>query len=60
LASLLLCEVVAAMVGAEAVHFSIIVGLENVLDAGCIFMLISLGVVVVVGVASHGAGSLLA
>ena len=58
------------MVGAEAVYFSAIavawlvlpaiVGLRNVLDAGCYFMLVSLGIVVVVGVASHGVGSLLA
>ncbi len=58
------------MVGAEAVYFSAIavawlvlpaiVGLKNVLDAGCYFMLVSLGIVVVVGVASHGVGSLLA
>ena len=45
LASLLLCEVAAAMVGAEAALFSTIVaswliltvvGLRNVLDAGCL------------------------
>ena len=58
LASLLLCEVAAAMIGAEAVFFStlvaawlvlpVIVGLRNVLDAGCFYMLISLGIVVVV------------
>jgi hypothetical protein len=70
LASLLLCEVASAMVGAEAVFFSTIVGAwlvllavvgpRNVLDAGCFYMLISLGIVVVVGVASHGAGFLLA
>jgi hypothetical protein len=62
LASLLLCEVASAMVGAEAVFFSTIVaawlvlpavvGLRNVLDAGCFYMLISLGIVVVVSVAS--------
>ena len=65
LASLLFCEVASAMVGAEAVFFSTllvawmvlpaIVGPRNVLDAGCVFMLVSLGIVVVVGVASHGA-----
>jgi hypothetical protein len=70
LASLLLCEVASAMVAAEAVFFSTIVGAwlvllavvgpRNVLDAGCFYMLISLGIVVVVGVASHGAGFLLA
>ena len=70
LASLLLCEVAAAMVGAEAVFFStivvawlilpVVVGLRNVLDAGCFYMLISLGIVVVVSVASHCAGLRLA
>jgi hypothetical protein len=70
LASLLLCEVAAAMVGAEAVFFSTlvaawlvlpaVVGLRNVLDAGCFYMLISLGIVVVVSVASHYAGLRLA
>jgi hypothetical protein len=70
LASLLLCEVAAAMVGAEAAFFSTlvaawlvlpaVVGLKNVLDAGCFYMLISLGIVVVVSVASHCAGLRLA
>ena len=70
LASLLLCEVAAAMVGAQAVFFSTIVaawivlpavvGPRNVLDAGCFFMLVSLGIVVVVSVASYCAGLLLA
>ena len=70
LASLLLCEVAAAMVGAEAVFFSTIVaawlvlpavvGPRNVLDAGCFYMLISLGIVVVVNVARYGPISLLA
>jgi len=56
LASLLLCEVAAAMLGAEVVFFSTlvaawlvlraIVGPRNVLDAGCFYMLISLGIVV--------------
>jgi hypothetical protein len=62
LASLLICEVASAIVGAETVFFStivaawlvlpVIVGLRNVLDAGCFYMLTSLGIVVVVGVAS--------
>jgi hypothetical protein len=62
LASLLLSEVASAMVGTEAVFFTTIVaawlvltavvGPRNVLDAGCIYMLISLGIVVVVGAAS--------
>ena len=70
LALLLLCEVAASMMGAKAIFFSpivvawlvllAVVGPRNVLDAGCFFMLISLGIVVVVGVASHGAGFLLA
>jgi sterol desaturase/sphingolipid hydroxylase (fatty acid hydroxylase superfamily) len=69
LASLLLCEVASSMVGAEAVFFSAlvlawlvlpaVVGLKNVLDAGCLFMLVSLGIVVVVDVAHHGPDSLL-
>ena len=70
LASLLLCEVAAAMVGAEAVFFSTlvaawlvlpaVVGPRNVLDAGCFYMLVSLGIVVVVDVARYGLISLLA
>ena len=70
LASLLLCEVAAAILGAEAVFFStivvawlilpVVVGLRNVLDAGCFYMLISLGIVVVVDVARYGPISLLA
>jgi hypothetical protein len=70
LVSLLLCEVAAAMVGAEAVFFSTlvaawlvlpaVVGLRNVLDTGSIYMLLSLGIVVVVSVASHCAGLRLA
>jgi hypothetical protein len=70
LISLLFCEVVAAMVGAEAILFSTllaawlilpaVVGLRNVLDAGCFFMLVSLGIVVVVSIASHGVDSILA
>ncbi len=70
LASLLICEVASAMVGAQAVFFSTIVaawivlpavvGPRNVLDAGCFYMLISLGIVVVVDVARYGSISLLA
>jgi predicted membrane protein len=70
LASLLLCEVAAAMVGAEAVFFSTIVavwlilpavvGPKNGFDAGCFYMLVSLGIVVVVYVARYGPISLLA
>jgi hypothetical protein len=70
LASLLLCEVAAAMAGAEAVFFSTlvaawlvltaVVGPRNVLDAGCFYMLITVGIVVVVDVARYGPISLLA
>jgi hypothetical protein len=62
LAVLLLSEVASALVGAEVVFFSTIVvawlvlpavvGPRNVLDAGCFYMLISLGIVVVIGAAS--------
>jgi hypothetical protein len=62
LASLLFCEVASAMVGDETVFFTTIVGtwlvlpavvgLRNVLDAGCFYMLISLGIVVIVSAAS--------
>ena len=57
------------MVGAEVAFFSAlvlawlvlpaVVGLRSLLDAGCFFMLVSLGIVVVVDVAYHGPGSLL-
>jgi len=39
--------------------FPALVGARNALEAGCIFMLISLGVVVVVDLARHGPGALL-
>jgi hypothetical protein len=39
--------------------FPVLVGLRNTLDAGCVFMLIALGIVVVVGLAHNGSGSLL-
>ena len=70
MASLLLCEVASAIIGAQAIFFSTlvaawmvlpaVVGLRNVLDAGCFYMLISLGIVVVVDVARYGPISLLA
>jgi hypothetical protein len=41
------------------VLFPLLVGFRNTLDAGCAFMLISLGIVVVVGVAQNGPGALL-
>jgi hypothetical protein len=60
---LLISEVVAVVVGAGTVFFAsivaawlvlpAIVGLRNVLDAGCCFMLVSLGIVVVVHLAWH-------
>jgi len=58
------------MVGAKAAFFltivaawlilPVVVGLRNVLDAGCFYMLISLGIVIVVDVARYGPISLLA
>ena len=39
--------------------FPVLVCLRNVLDAGCVFMLISVGVLVVVGLAQHGPAYLL-
>ena len=68
---LLLFSVVAsAIAGAGAVFygtvfaawllFPLLVGFRNTLDAGCAFMLISLGVLVVVEVAQNGLGSLIA
>ena len=64
LAVLLLVEVASSLVGAETVYFVCIVlawlvlpavvGFRNILDAGCLYMLVSLGIVVVVHVAVHG------
>jgi hypothetical protein len=61
---LLISEVVAVVVGAGTVFFAsivaawlvlpAIVGLRNVLDAGCCFMLVSLGIVIAVDLAGHG------
>lgn len=39
--------------------FPLLVGTRDALDTGCVFMLVSLGVVVVVGLARHGTGALL-
>ncbi len=39
--------------------FPVLVGFRNTLDAGCAFMLISLGVMMAVGLAQHGLGYLL-
>jgi hypothetical protein len=64
LALLLAAEVAALMVGAGTLYFATVVaawlvlpalvGLRNVLDAGCFFMLVSLGIVVVVDAAGNG------
>lgn len=69
LAGLLLAAAVAALVGAPAVLLcavvgawlvlAVIVGPRNVLDAGCYFMLLVVGVIVVVDLATRGPGSLL-
>ena len=40
------------------VLFPLLVGFRNTLDAGCYFMMISLGVVVVVGIAQNGLSAL--
>ncbi len=67
---LLLFAMVASVIsGAEApfyftlvtawLLFPVLVGLRSTLDAGCVFMLISAGVVVVVELASNGPGFLL-
>jgi len=66
---LLFAMVASAIAGAEAefyftlvatwLLFPVLVGLRNTLDAGCSFMLISAGVVVVVELARYGPGSLL-
>ena len=69
LAVLLFSEVASAILGAGTIFFACIVlawlvlpavvGFEDVLDAGCLFMLVSLGIVVVVHVAVHGPALLL-
>jgi hypothetical protein len=61
---LLISEVAAVVAGVGTVVFASIVaawlvlpavvGLRNVLDAGCYFMLVSLGIVVVVDLARYG------
>ncbi|MGH3146953.1 MAG: hypothetical protein ACRDTR_14255 [Rubrobacter sp.] len=63
---LLLSVVASAIVGSEMALFvtmlvawslfPVLVGLRNTLEAGCAFMLISVGVLVVVGVAQSGPG----
>ena len=69
LTGLLLAVVFAVLLGSFAVLFSAvvgawvtlaaIVGLRNVLDAGCAFMLLVVGVIVVVDLATNGPGALL-
>ena len=69
LAGLLLAVAVSVVVGAPAVFLgavvgawlalAAIVGLRNVLDAGCYFMLLVVGVIVVVDLAANGSGSFL-
>jgi hypothetical protein len=39
--------------------FPVLVGFRNVLEAGCAFMLVSVGILVVVNAAQHGPGYLL-
>jgi uncharacterized membrane protein YccC len=66
---LLLSVVISTITGAEAallftvlvawLIFPLLVGLEKTLDAGCAFMLLSVGVVLVVSAAQNGPGSLL-
>ncbi len=61
---LLVSEVASLVAGTGMVFFASIVaawlvlpavvGFRNVLDAGCYFMLVSLGIVVVVDLAGHG------
>ena len=60
----LLLLVVSTIAGAEGalfftvlaawLLFPLVMGLRNTLDAACVFMLVSLGVVVVVWIARHG------
>ncbi len=51
-------ELLFSTVLAAWVLFPLLVGFRNALDAGCAFLLISLGVVVVVGVAQNGLDAL--
>ena len=69
LAGLLLGAVGAVMAGSGLALFfvvttawlalTVIVGPQNVLDAGCVFMLITVGIVLVVDLATNGPASLL-
>jgi len=49
-----LCALLAAWI-----LLPVLVGVRDALDAGCVFMLISLGIVVVVDLAQNGLGYLL-
>jgi hypothetical protein len=65
---LLVSEVASLLMGTGAIYFASIVaawlvlpavvGFKNLLDAGCVFMLVSLGILVVVDLAGHGRISL--
>ena len=69
LAGLLLAVVASVMVGSHAIllgavlgawlALGAIVGVRDVLDAGCLFMLLVVGVILVVDLATNGPGSLL-
>ena len=69
LAGLLLAVVASVMVGSHAallgavvgawLALGAIVGVRNVLDAGCFFMLLVVGVILVVDLVTNGPGSLL-
>jgi hypothetical protein len=52
--AMLMCAVVGAWLS-----LAVMVGLRNVLDAGCYFMLVVVGVIVVVELAIDGPGALL-
>ncbi len=67
---MLLLSVVVSVVGGSGITLfvtmlvawallPILVGFRNVLEAGCAFMLISVGILVVVGVAQYGPSYLL-
>ena len=69
LAGLLIVVVASVMVGSQVtllgavlgawLALGTIVGARNVLDAGCIFMLLVVGVILVVDLVTNGPGSLL-
>jgi hypothetical protein len=64
LVSLLVSEVASLVAGMGALYFASIVtawlvlpavvGFKNILDAGCFFMLVSLGILIVVNLAGQG------